>query len=76
MPDQSPGSDNTRQRVQRHRDAMRESGLRLLQIWVPDTRREGFAENCQQQSQSLKNDPNETDTLDWIEHLSDDEGWE
>ena len=30
------------ERVRKHRDALRQSGLRPLQIWVPDTRRAGF----------------------------------
>ena len=38
------------QRVRKHRDALRASGLRPLQIWVPDTRRPGFAEECRRQS--------------------------
>ena len=37
-------------RVQRHRDALRAAGLRPIQIWVPDTRRPGFAEECRRQS--------------------------
>ncbi|WP_288392137.1 antitoxin MazE family protein [uncultured Herbaspirillum sp.] len=36
-------------RVQKHRDAMRMAGLRPAQIWVPDTRRPGFAEECRRQ---------------------------
>ncbi|MFK0571619.1 antitoxin MazE family protein [Endozoicomonas sp.] len=66
---------STRQRVERHRAALREAGLRPLQIWVPDARVEGFAEECQKQSARLKSDTAETDTLHWIEHASDDEGW-
>ena len=38
------------QRVQKRRDVLRASGLRPIQIWVPDTRRPGFAEECQRQS--------------------------
>lgn len=38
------------QRVQKHRDALRAAGLRPIQIWVPDTRRPGFAEECRRQS--------------------------
>ena len=38
------------QRVQKHRDALRATGLRPVQIWVPDTRRPGFAEECHRQS--------------------------
>lgn len=36
-------------RVQKRRDALRAEGLRPLQIWVPDTRRPGFAEECRRQ---------------------------
>ncbi|AUB85477.1 antitoxin MazE family protein [Candidatus Thiodictyon syntrophicum] len=37
-------------RVQKHRDALRMEGLRPVQVWVPDTRRPGFAEECRCQS--------------------------
>ncbi len=37
-------------RVQKHRDALRMAGLRTVQIWVPDTRRPGFAAECRRQS--------------------------
>ena len=38
------------QRVQKRRDALRAAGLRPIQIWVPDTRHPGFAEECSRQS--------------------------
>ena len=38
------------ERVQRRRDKLRAAGLRPIQIWVPDTRRPGFAEECRRQS--------------------------
>lgn len=38
------------QRVQKRRDTLRAAGLRPVQIWVPDTRRPGFAEECRRQS--------------------------
>ena len=37
-------------RVQKHRDALRAAGLRPVQIWVPDTRSPGFAQECRRQS--------------------------
>jgi hypothetical protein len=37
------------QRVQRRRDKLRAAGLRPVQIWVPDTRAPGFAEECRRQ---------------------------
>ena len=39
------------ERVQKRRDALRAAGLRPIQIWVPDTRRPGFAEECRRQAQ-------------------------
>ncbi|MGN6487388.1 MAG: antitoxin MazE family protein [Devosia sp.] len=37
------------QRVQKRRDALRAAGLRPVQIWVPDARRPGFAEEYRRQ---------------------------
>ena len=37
------------QRVQKRRDALRAAGLRPVQIWVPDTRAPGFAEEYRRQ---------------------------
>lgn len=65
------------QRVQKHRDALRAAGLRPIQIWVPDTRRAGFAEECYRQSmlvaQADANDPALDEIMD--EALNDIEGW-
>ncbi len=38
------------QRVRKRRDALRTAGLRPVQIWVPDTRQPGFADECRRQS--------------------------
>ncbi|MBU1314199.1 antitoxin MazE family protein [Pseudorhizobium marinum] len=37
-------------RVQKRRDALRMSGLRPVQIWVPDIHRPGFADECRRQA--------------------------
>jgi len=37
-------------RVRKHRDALRMAGLRPVQLWVPDTRRPDFAQECRRQS--------------------------
>ena len=42
------------ERVRRHRAGLRAAGLRPVQIWVPDARREGFAEECRRQSRLLR----------------------
>ncbi|QEL23055.1 DUF3018 family protein [Bosea sp. F3-2] len=41
---------STARRVQKRRDALRAAGLRPVQIWVPDTRRAGFIEECRRQA--------------------------
>ena len=62
-------------RVQKHRNSLRASGLRPIQIWVPDTRRKGFKKECLRQSQLLQNDSQELDVLKWINSVSDQDGW-
>lgn len=63
-------------RVKTHRENLRASGLRPLQIWVPDTKRPGFAEECRRQSSLLRGDAQERETLDWLDKVADREGWE
>ena len=38
------------QRVEKRRAALRSQGLRPIQIWIPDTRAPGFAEECARQA--------------------------
>lgn len=42
---------NVNARVQKHRDALRRAGMRPVQIWVPDTRRPDFDDECRKQCQ-------------------------
>ena len=37
-------------RVQKRRSELRAAGMRPVQIWVPDTRLPGFAQECRRQS--------------------------
>lgn len=64
-------------RVQKHRDALRKSGLRLVQIWVPDTRRPDFAEECRRQSRLVSQaDTADTDMQQFLDDaLADLDGW-
>jgi hypothetical protein len=55
---------------------MRAAGHRPVQIWVPDTRREDFAEECRRQSLLLCEDSQETEVLDFMEASMDTKGWE
>lgn len=64
-------------RVQQHRAALRMAGLRPVQIWVPDTRRPGFSEECHRQTSLIV----EAESADTEMHafmddaLGDIEGW-
>ena len=42
---------------------------------VPNTRRAGSAEECRRQSLALKDDAQELETLEWLEAVSDRDGW-
>ena len=44
---------STAERVRKRRAALRRAGLRPIQIWVPDTRRSGFMEECRRQSRRI-----------------------
>ncbi len=68
---------NVNARVQKHRDALRMAGLRPVQIWVPDTRRPGFAEECRQQSRLVAQaDMADTDLQQLMEQAQADvDGW-
>ena len=67
---------NITARVNKHRAALREAGLRPVQIWVPDTRRAGFADECRRQSLLLQGDAHEHEAADWLETVADREGWQ
>ena len=67
---------STADRVKKHRDALRASGLRPVQRWVPDTRGPGFAAECRRQSLLVAQAAaHESDTLLWLEQVADTDGW-
>lgn len=67
---------NTSAPKQKQQAALRAAGLRPVEIWVPDTRRAGFAEECRRQSLLLRGDTNEQETTDWLEATADRKGWQ
>lgn len=64
-----------RERVRKHREALRAQGLRPIQIWVPDTRRPGFAEEARRQSLAVRNDPHEKEVFDFIDAVMEGTEW-
>jgi hypothetical protein len=65
------------ERVQKRRDTLRAAGLRPVQIWVPDTRRPGFAAECRRQSVLVAQaDQLKTDLSDFMDAaLTDVDEW-
>jgi transposase len=58
-------------RVQRRRDKLRALGMRPIQIWVPDTRAPGFAEEAARQARLVAAATSEDD-LEFLDRLADD----
>ena len=54
-----------------HRYRRRRKGLRPVQIWVPDTRSEGFANECRRQARLAARSAQEKPTLDFISEIAD-----
>jgi hypothetical protein len=65
------------ERVRKRRDALRAAGLRPVQIWVPDSRRPGFAEECRRQSLVVaRADAADRDLMDVLDAaLADTRAW-
>lgn len=56
-----------RERMRGYRVRQRASGLRLIQLWVPDTRSRSFAAECRRQCRLLRGDAAEAEALEFIE---------
>lgn len=68
---------NINERVKKHRQALRMAGLRPVQIWVPDTRRPDFAEECRRQSRiAAKADLSDQEMEQFMDEVIQDlDGW-
>ena len=60
-----------RARAAAYRARMRAQGLRLLQIWLPDTRSPEFAKEARRQSRAVARSPQAKDDLAFVASLSD-----
>jgi hypothetical protein len=65
-----------RERVARYRKKMAGAGMRPIQIWVPDTRKLTFVDDCLRQSRMLMDDDHEREVLAFIDDATDTKGWE
>ena len=53
----SEKSKSSREKVRRHRERLRQQGLRPIQIWVPDVRAPSFRVQAHQQSLAVAQSP-------------------
>ena len=64
----------TADRVRKRREVLRAAGLRPVQIWVPDTRRPGFAGECRRQATLVSAaDQGDRELLDFLDAAQEDE---
>ena len=62
--------------VRRYRERMKNSGLKLVQLWVPDASARGFAEECRRQSRSAsRNRVSERKAMAWVDATRDTKDW-
>ena len=58
-----------REKAERYRARLRKQGLRLIQMWVPDTSAPGFKEMVREQSLRVSRSPNEKRDIEFVEAL-------
>jgi hypothetical protein len=63
---------SARNRVARHRIAMKQRGFRQIQMWVPDARTEEFKREAQRQARAVAASDRAGDDQDFIEQISED----
>lgn len=61
----------SRERVAKHREKLREQGLRPIQIWVPDVNSPEFIAEAHRQSLAVANSPMAQEDQDFIDSISD-----
>ena len=61
----------SRDKVRAHRERLRRSGLRPIQIWVPDVRSPEFAAEAHRQSLAVARSPHAKDDQAFIDAVSD-----
>jgi hypothetical protein len=67
----STGANLTpKEKQYRYRRRLRRKGLRPVQIWVPDTRAEGFAAECRRQARLAARSAQEKRVLDFISEIA------
>ena len=61
----------SRDKVQAHRERLRQQGLRPIQIWVPDVRSPAFKAEAHRQSLAVAQSPHSDEDQAFIDAVSD-----
>ena len=62
---------SSRQKVKAYRERMRKRGMKLIQIWVPDTQSPEFAKEAHRQSLRAARSPTERDDQAFMDSIAD-----
>jgi hypothetical protein len=68
---QRPKRASSRDKVRSHRARLRAKGMRLIQIWVPDTRTPEFTAEAHRQSRLIANSPHAKEDQDFVDAISE-----
>ena len=71
------GAESPRMKVRRHRQKLREQGLRPIQLWVPDVRASTFKSEAHRQSLAVSASAHAREDqgfIDAVSTLDDEEG--
>jgi hypothetical protein len=72
----APGQEpRSAARVRKHRAKMRRAGMRLMQMWVPDTSDPAVVAEIRRQCLLVRDHPEEERILAEIEAVADLDGW-
>jgi hypothetical protein len=58
-------------RVSTYRSRKRAAGFKSVQLWVPDPKSPGFADECRRQSRLVAHDPEEIRDLELLTEIAD-----
>jgi len=62
---------SSREKVRNYRKRMKANGMRLIQMWVPDTRTAEFAKRAKRQSLLANRSPHAAEDQAWVDAMLD-----
>jgi hypothetical protein len=62
---------SSREKVRTYRKRMRAKGMRLIQLWVPDTRTAEFTKEARRQSLLANRSPHAAQDQAWVDAMAD-----